>query len=230
MHNNPLIYVDPSGKIVESDKVLPRETMKKIETLTDGWNDLQSQLLSLDNNKNNLWKIIKIKTLRGIIHFSAQNIRFDYFGSIVDPTQREIDAASSAGYYFGKNVDSGAGYKGRVDAQNDSTGTKRHGHIFGPKGEEWSRDIEGNIHDRKRNSPGSPPKWVQKEMEKKLRYKWKEAAQNPPAPSNNFIDSKDFETGVAVVTGRYIIYRGIRLLPSLVPVLWPTIPANLLAP
>ena len=130
--------------------------------LTDGWEDLQRQLSS-DNNPVTRMNII---TLQTFIHNKAQDIRFNYFSTIKNPTQSQIDAASSKGYYFGKNVDLSAGYKGRVDAQNEGTGTKRHGHIFGPKGEEWSRDVDGNIHDANRNSPGSPPKWVQKGMEK----------------------------------------------------------------
>jgi hypothetical protein len=37
------------------------------------------------------------------------------------------------------------------------------------------------------------------------------------------------ETGAAV-GGCYVIYRGIRMIPSLFPALWWTIPANAVAP
>lgn len=68
---------------------------------------------------------------------------------------------------------------GRVDAQNDGTGTKRHGHIFGPDLNHWSRNEDGSIHDENANSSGSPPKWVKEAMEKKTRFKWNEADLTP---------------------------------------------------
>ncbi|MNL24639.1 hypothetical protein D3C87_1460820 [compost metagenome] len=64
-------------------------------------------------------------------------------------------------------------------------------------------------------------------MEKKLRFKWKEAKQNP---STSSIDTGEVKTGIYVIGGGYLLYRGIRLIPSLVPFLWPTLPANVLAP
>ncbi|MGY0374224.1 hypothetical protein [Clostridium sp. JNZ J1-5] len=36
--------------------------------------------------------------------------------------------------------------------------------------------------------------------------------------------------GVAVVVGGYIIYRGVRMIPSILPPLWWTIPANAVCP
>ncbi|NOU78471.1 RHS repeat protein [Paenibacillus sp. LMG 31459] len=225
--NNPLIFSDPSGHSMESDHVLTQQVLNQLAPLTAGWEDLQRQLLSLDNSSASNITRMNIIALQTTIHRAAQNIRFNYFSTIENPTQTQIDAASSAGYIFGKNVDLSAGYKGRVDAQNDGSGTQRHGHIFGPKGEEWSRNLDGTIHDANRNSPGSPPKWVQKEMEKKTRFKWNEVNSTPPTSS---INPGNIETGLYVVGGGYLAYRGIRLLPSLIPILWPTLPANLIAP
>ncbi|MNX73827.1 hypothetical protein D3C86_1052390 [compost metagenome] len=227
VENNPLTNVDPSGHMMQSDNILPREKLNQIKVISKGYDNLQGQLKGLDNSRESSLKRITILTLQSMLHNAAQNIRFNYFQSIVNPTQKEMSAAYNAGYIFGKNVDLGAGYRARVDSQNDGTGTKRHGHIFGPKGEEWSRDVDGEIHDKHRNSPGSPPKWVQKEMEKKLRFKWKEAKQNP---STSSIDTGEVKTGIYVIGGGYLLYRGIRLIPSLVPFLWPTLPANVLAP
>ncbi|MEK4516727.1 RHS repeat-associated core domain-containing protein [Paenibacillus sp. FSL H8-0122] len=225
--NNPLIFSDPSGHSMESDHVLPQHVLNQLAPLSAGWEDLQRQLLSLDNSSTSNITRMNIIALQTTIHRAAQNIRFNYFSTIKNPTQTQIDAASSAGYIFGKNVDLSAGYKGRVDAQNDGSGTQRHGHIFGPKGEEWARNLDGTIHDANRNSPGSPPKWVQKEMEKKTRFKWNEVNSTLPTSS---INPGNAETGLYVVGGGYLAYRGIRLLPSLIPILWPTLPANLLAP
>lgn len=36
--------------------------------------------------------------------------------------------------------------------------------------------------------------------------------------------------GVGIGLGGYVIYRGVRMLPSLVPALWWTIPANAVMP
>jgi hypothetical protein len=36
--------------------------------------------------------------------------------------------------------------------------------------------------------------------------------------------------GVAAAGAGYLIYRGVRMLPSLLPALWWTIPVNLAAP
>ncbi len=47
--------------------------------------------------------------------------------------------------------------------------------------------------------------------------------------THNFeVSAKDISRGVVVVGGGYVIYRVVRLLPSLLPPLWPTIPANAL--
>lgn len=62
---------------------------------------------------------------------------------------------------------------------------------------------------------------------KKLRYKWKEAA-SPSSTSS--INPGNIEKGIYVAGTRYVLYREIRLLPSLVPILWPTFPANLVTP
>jgi len=44
------------------------------------------------------------------------------------------------------------------------------------------------------------------------------------------IESGDVAKGAVVVGGAYLLYRGVRMIPSLVPPLWWTIPANALAP
>jgi uncharacterized protein RhaS with RHS repeats len=50
-----------------------------------------------------------------------------------------------------------------------------------------------------------------------------------PNPSNLSPGQKGL-IGAGVVGGGYLIYRGIRMLPSLLPPLWPTIPVNLAVP
>jgi len=64
------------------------------------------------------------------------------------------------------------------------------------------------------------------------RHTWEngERSRNPvPVPNAEAI-VKGVGTGVAVVGGGYLIYRGVRMLPSLAPPLWWTIPANVTIP
>ena len=54
-------------------------------------------------------------------------------------------------------------------------------------------------------------------------------APSPQAGSNNTLARDVLITG-GVAGGGYLLYRGLRLLPSLFPPLWPTLPANLAVP
>jgi len=63
-------------------------------------------------------------------------------------------------------------------------------------------------------------------------WTWDENGKAKRGPAHNFADAMveaGITTGIAVGTG-YFIYRGIRMLPSLIPVLWWTIPANAITP
>lgn len=55
-----------------------------------------------------------------------------------------------------------------------------------------------------------------------------------PAPGREGVTGGDIAKGAAVAGAGigigYLIYRGVRMVPSLVPPLWPTIPANLALP
>jgi RHS repeat-associated protein len=53
-----------------------------------------------------------------------------------------------------------------------------------------------------------------------------------PAPGENACSDtcKKAATAAAAAGTSYLIYRCVRMLPSLVPVLWPTIPANVVTP
>jgi uncharacterized protein RhaS with RHS repeats len=51
-----------------------------------------------------------------------------------------------------------------------------------------------------------------------------------PAPPQSHMDPTPvIQIGIGIGAG-YLIYRGIRLLPSLLPPLWPTLPVNLAVP
>ena len=51
-----------------------------------------------------------------------------------------------------------------------------------------------------------------------------------PKPQDNNDATKAVVGGAVAVGAGYIIYRGIRMLPSLAPPLWATIPANAICP
>lgn len=54
-------------------------------------------------------------------------------------------------------------------------------------------------------------------------------AASPREGSDNKLARNALIAG-GVVGGGYLLYRGLRLLPSLFPPLWPTLPANLAVP
>lgn len=67
--------------------------------------------------------------------------------------------------------------------------------------------------------------------------KWEEHSRNAKGnrgPKVNRNNISNVGKGVAIVGGSaaagYAIYRGLRMLPSLVPPLWWTIPANIVTP
>ena len=52
-----------------------------------------------------------------------------------------------------------------------------------------------------------------------------------PSDAEMFENGKEIVgTGIVVFGGGYLIYRGLRMLPSLIPSMWWTIPANLATP
>ena len=52
----------------------------------------------------------------------------------------------------------------------------------------------------------------------------------PPAPTNG-CEACEKTAAIVVVGGSvYVVYRCLRMLPSLLPPLWPTIPANVVVP
>lgn len=96
------------------------------------------------------------------------------------------------------------------------------------KQERWYGPDGSPIRDRDYNHPGN--------HQFPHDHTWKDGKRQPGVPVND--NDKDNDNNIAeiVVDGTltlgigYLIYRGIRMLPSLIPALWPTIPANLVCP
>lgn len=61
-------------------------------------------------------------------------------------------------------------------------------------------------------------------------WTWDENGDVHRGPAHNFSINKVVkDTTIAIGTG-YLVYKTIRLLPSLIPAFWWTIPANLATP
>lgn len=76
-------------------------------------------------------------------------------------------AAAMAGMVF----ELSGGFKGRIERGEAGNDYQRHVHIY--KGDQsWSQNEDGSPHDDGKNSPGSPPSKVLKDLEKKKGWNW----------------------------------------------------------
>ncbi|MBB3909368.1 RHS repeat-associated core domain-containing protein [Anoxybacteroides rupiense] len=133
--------------------------------------------------------------------------------------------------YSNKWYDLGQGWKARIDSAKGST--QKHAHLYGPKGQHYSQNADGSIHDKHKNSSGEPPKWVKKALKQKTKWDWdanaKKYEKKQKEKKTKDAAKKAAKVGAAAGAG-YIVYRGVRMAPSLLPPLWPTLPANLVIP
>ncbi|MDT8719689.1 discoidin domain-containing protein, partial [Clostridium sp. 19966] len=136
--------------------------------------------------------------------------------------QQEIIEAAQQNISYAKTnygeYDLDMGYTGRIDrphVENDQD----HVHILKKKNEVSNQNADGTQHHENKCKPGEPPRSVKKTLKKKSGWDWdaNEAKQNTAKV-------------VVGVGGGYLIYRGVRMLPSLLPPFWWTIPANAVAP
>ncbi|MCT8976980.1 hypothetical protein N4T77_10225 [Clostridium sp. CX1] len=107
----------------------------------------------------------------------------------------------------------------RHDEADESTREREHVHLRG-EGREYQQDIKGGR--RKKQNPyglPDPPKKVRKLLKEKGNWDWDTNA------------SKNIVAKTLVISGgSYLIYRSIRMIPSLAPPLWWTIPVNVITP
>jgi len=87
--------------------------------------------------------------------------------------------------------------------------------------------LRKKLRDFEKNFCGDPPsgawKWASRPVPQTKEWK------DPNMETLKKVGTTTVEVGVGIGVG-YLIYRGIRMLPSLFPLLWPTIPANLAIP
>ena len=67
----------------------------------------------------------------------------------------------------GEWIELGDGWYCYIHPQNDSTGTKRHIHVFKKGGNHYSQNDDGSPHDRGKNNQGKLPKKVQRALKNK---------------------------------------------------------------
>ena len=115
--------------------------------------------------------------------------------------------------------------------------------------DERIRELEEDKHNLKKKNPKSYQNHIDKAKEaiKNIRNCLnlieKHCLKRPPAPvpvpvpvpvpeakPDPIVTPENVGKAAVAVGAGYVIYRGIRMLPSLFPPLWPTIPANLACP
>jgi len=70
-------------------------------------------------------------------------------------------------------IDLGRGWRAYIHRVPDGKGGyRRHVHVYGRRGEHWSQNDDGSPHDQGRNSPGSPPNRVLRDLYNKTGWDW----------------------------------------------------------
>jgi len=69
------------------------------------------------------------------------------------------------------------------------------------------------------------------ELKNPHQHDWIWEGEKPTrGPAHNIVTGEDIATGALIIGGGYLVYRGIRMLPSLIPAMWWTIPINAATP
>jgi hypothetical protein len=114
-------------------------------------------------------------------------------------------------------VDLGPGYNGRVDPPHVPD-DQDHVHINKGNKEVANQNADGTPHHKNKNKE-VPTNKVKKKLKEKSGWDWDGNAAK-----------QSIAKGVLVTGGAYVLYRGVRMIPSLIPPLWWTIPANAVVP
>lgn len=148
-----------------------------------------------------------------------------------------IMSTSGEWHYLGKR------YRFRVDGDHNPGTGKPHIHIQGD-GDEGEENIDGTPSHLSNGGISKFPKWVRDAVKnhpavqkEKKRYEDQQKGKHKNGEEPTSDKGKEAEeiakkAAVAAVAaaGGYVIYRGIRMLPSLLPPLWWTIPGNVVIP
>ena len=133
-------------------------------------------------------------------------------------------------------VSLGKGWYYRIDNINTPN---EHMHVYNKnKRDGWyAQNKDGSPHDKNKNGPGnSPPNSVKKKLKEVADWDWDEKAEqheksNQEDDESNSEDATKYLLGAVAVSGTaYLLYRLVRLIPSLIPPLWFTLPANAVIP
>lgn len=152
-----------------------------------------------------LWGIAKALTGNGA--------NWKYFGYNDDPSKLQV------GHILNASRLPKTGKPNSKDTLHNPDGTPKQERSYGPNGEP--------VRDRDYNHGGH--------HEFPHDHVWDNGVRGPaiPVPKSG-LSSSDIRTGIGIGLGTvgagYLIYRGIRMIPSLFPALWWTIPANVAVP
>jgi membrane protein involved in colicin uptake len=111
-------------------------------------------------------------------------------------------------------------WKYRRDPADESTRENDHVHLKGD-GQNYQQDEFGNRR-KGENSPGDPPRKAKEALKQKEGWDWDAKASKAA--------EKKIVSGAFAIGGGYVVYRVIRILPSLAPPLWWTMPVNIAIP
>jgi hypothetical protein len=152
VHNNPLIYIDPTGHACQS---------------ANGdyfhYGDCSSE--------TSLY-------IPDVMYASTTDRESDNYGKSFSDMYAQYEAndvfyIALGSVKYGVNQPLGVkGYSLRIDKAHESKTGQKHIHIMGPKNQQWSQNEDGSPHDQNKNSPGGPPNSMKKEIKKKLGWDW----------------------------------------------------------
>ena len=135
------------------------------------------------------------------VSLAIMNDRYDYDTGIIKSSLGVTGEANSVGKEY------------------DESGNLRKERLYGPDGLA--------VKDKHYTDHGNPKKHPKVPHE----HDWGFNENGKWAPGRWYADnSVKLNVSIGVVGGTYLIYRGIRMIPSLVPPLWWTIPANIATP
>ena len=157
----------------------------------------------------------------GYIGLDDKNISFNLFAYCNNDPVNNLDFDG-----YAQKVSLGNGWYYRIDQANSNTKTQRHIHVWNGK-KEYSQNDDGSPH---HGSSGRPPKSIRKQLKEKGVWDWDAKEKNYKKMHSDSGSFAIIGESLAAAGTIYIVYKILRMLPSLVPALWWTIPINAATP
>jgi hypothetical protein len=202
--NNPIRYHDPSGLYY-----LEKGANGQVYAVIESGDTLSNIAYAEVRDSSAYTKMTGVSDYNNIAVGQRVNITGIYNSKYPNPYGSNVSAATSGGNSTANNRCPSTGEPGST-----YTNPKGDSRVYGPDGQP-AKDVD--------QPHGHNPDVHE--------HEWNNGVRGParPVPNAEAI-AKGVGTGVVVVGGGYLIYRGVRMLPSLAPPLWWTIPANVAIP